>query len=324
VEESAQQLEIVIRRGGGTVGQVNVIVKTKDGSAVAGSDFIGVYGSELSWEEGDNENKTLQLIIILDGLPEMSETFTVVLDRVSGGAVLGGLRETLITILANEGLPTDGVVVQVKVVLSTFTASLPADSPERQDFILQFRKDISQCLNVSISRISVQYLQEYYGETLVCFNILSGAQPTDPSPSSLASKLLVLVGNPNSTIYQGPVTRYIDPNYMPQVATVGASPSKGNDKLGIALSIVLGVLGGVFVLSVILCYLKRKQLKDWFAWHVFSNHFTRFMGTQDENASHDMPMEASSPMPPPVELQETPDEDDSGETDEGSSKGHNQ
>lgn len=107
VNEAAGTVTLTVSRGGGTGGAVSVDYATAGGSAVSGVDFTSSSGT-LTWADGDGADKTIVVPIINDADYEPVETFTVTLSNPQGGAALGGLATTTVSILSddNPNVPT--------------------------------------------------------------------------------------------------------------------------------------------------------------------------------------------------------------------------
>ena len=81
--------------------QVSVGFRVIDGSALLNLDFVIL--SAFVTLARDETQKRIPLEIIDDRVPEMSETFSVVLtDRITGGAMLGTRTRTDVTILPSD------------------------------------------------------------------------------------------------------------------------------------------------------------------------------------------------------------------------------
>jgi hypothetical protein len=88
VKEEAGDVIIVVKRQGGSTGQVTVDYATSPGTAAPGEDYEDTAGT-LSWEDGDREDKTFAVPILDDDVPEGLELFSVALSNPSGGLDLG-------------------------------------------------------------------------------------------------------------------------------------------------------------------------------------------------------------------------------------------
>ncbi len=89
VSERAGVLRIPVRRFGGANGSVSASFSTSDTSALAGVDFVGLSFAQLAWSDMDDAIRYLSVQIISDSMPEDTETFTVFIQNVQGGASLG-------------------------------------------------------------------------------------------------------------------------------------------------------------------------------------------------------------------------------------------
>lgn len=88
VDESTQTIDIrVSRPAGRSEGVVTVDYMTVDGSAEQGTDYIANSGT-LTFQDNES-SKVISIEIVNDEIFESDETFFIVLDNPSGGAVLG-------------------------------------------------------------------------------------------------------------------------------------------------------------------------------------------------------------------------------------------
>lgn len=98
VQESDGEVIVVVRRHGSTAGEVGVSYETVDGSALAGEDYTATAGT-LIWPDGDGEDKTIVIEILVDEVDEPLETFGVVLSEPTGEVTLGAVASTVVRIL---------------------------------------------------------------------------------------------------------------------------------------------------------------------------------------------------------------------------------
>jgi hypothetical protein len=108
VAENAGIVRVTVARVGGSDGAVTVKYSTNQDSAVAGTDYNAASGT-LSWADGDATSRALTVQILDDFGFEGDQTFRVALSQPTGGAMLGGPSETVITIADNEVAFAGGV-----------------------------------------------------------------------------------------------------------------------------------------------------------------------------------------------------------------------
>ncbi len=96
VNEADGTATITVERGG-SQGAVTVDFATSDGTAIDGSDYTSISGT-LSWADGDNTAKTINVSILDDNAEESSETFTVALNNATGGATIGTNASATVTV----------------------------------------------------------------------------------------------------------------------------------------------------------------------------------------------------------------------------------
>ena len=76
--------------------QVTVTFEVTEGTALSGLDYR-VTSNQVTMRRGES-SAPLPVTIIDDNIPEFSETFTVTLNQVSGGGVLGTITQTNVII----------------------------------------------------------------------------------------------------------------------------------------------------------------------------------------------------------------------------------
>ena len=103
-DESSGTASITLTRRGGTAGAVGVLVYIAGGTASPGSDypFYIDYVESIQWPDGDASDKVLALPIFDDAILEGDETVTLVLASPAGGAALGTLSATVLTVVDSE------------------------------------------------------------------------------------------------------------------------------------------------------------------------------------------------------------------------------
>lgn len=92
---------ITLRRSGGSDGTVSATVTATTGTADT-SDFTGS-SFNASWGSGQSGPRTISIPIVNDTDDEGSESFSVELTSVSGGAGIGATSSAVVTILDNDG-----------------------------------------------------------------------------------------------------------------------------------------------------------------------------------------------------------------------------
>lgn len=94
-----------VTRNGGSEGAVTVqYTITNEGTANIGLDYLGGIGI-LSWADGDNTPKAIDLTLVDDQLIEDPETIQLRLDNPTGGATLGLYQSATLIITDNDKLP---------------------------------------------------------------------------------------------------------------------------------------------------------------------------------------------------------------------------
>lgn len=101
VGEAGGEVLLTLTRTGGDDGAVSVEVHTADGTASGGFDYTST-GALVSWEDNDDDPKVLAIAIVDDGDDEPNETFIVTISAPTGGATLGAVTSTTVTINDND------------------------------------------------------------------------------------------------------------------------------------------------------------------------------------------------------------------------------
>lgn len=104
VDEGAGMATVSVSRFGGSIGAVSVAYATASGTATSGSDFTAVSGT-LSWTNGESGIKTFTIPVNSDAAPEGLEAILVGLSSPTGGATLGTLSSSIVTIVDDDSPP---------------------------------------------------------------------------------------------------------------------------------------------------------------------------------------------------------------------------
>lgn len=130
VLESDGTAVITITRQDGSDGAISVRLTTSDGTATAGEDYTAV-DTVVEWEDGDDEDKTVEITISNDSDVESDETVIITLSDVTGDAELG-LSEATLTIInddEDDGGESGVMTLLVKQSDTTRTGSSDGTTP---------------------------------------------------------------------------------------------------------------------------------------------------------------------------------------------------
>jgi hypothetical protein len=101
VSEDAGQVEITINRFGGSDGTVSVDWRTLGVSATFAEDYGSFDWTTIVFADGET-TRTEVVTIVDDSIDENDETFKVLLNNPTGGATIGSLSESLVTIIDDD------------------------------------------------------------------------------------------------------------------------------------------------------------------------------------------------------------------------------
>eukprot|EP00753_Platysulcus_tardus_P021184 PLAT8657.1.p1 GENE.PLAT8657.1~~PLAT8657.1.p1 ORF type:complete len:957 (+),score=349.10 PLAT8657.1:516-3386(+) len=295
VREDSGTVMVNVSRLGSLAGDVVVHYATVDGTALAVHDFVQQAGS-LSWTTGDNRDKSIFVELVDDRHPEAAEQFTLVLSSPSAGAQLGDYRTATIHLPASDNDAIDDSSVEMRLHLL-----LPLNSTSAEElFKAAFIADLAEALQVDSDRLLLEaVILEADGEYVVFYILppLKGADDQRPAPA-LADMLVRMIQDPESALFQGTVTRFIDVSYVPRVTTRSAdkpqpAPAAPTNSIG-AASIFLIVLLIVCVVGGAVAFYKRRQLSQWLLWKLGGFRF---------NALHEGGLEDSMELGPPAKVE---------------------
>lgn len=94
---------LTVRRTNGDSGAVSVGYETLGGTAEEGVDYLAASGV-LDWADGDSGDREIEVELVDDAEIEPDESFRIRLSAPTGGAVLGPLAETVVTV-RDDDLP---------------------------------------------------------------------------------------------------------------------------------------------------------------------------------------------------------------------------
>lgn len=101
MKESIGKASLVLERTKGTDGTITVTWVSKDVSAISGKDYIGGTGT-IMFEHGE-QIKSVDIEITDEKQFEKDESFIIKLRNPTGGASLGRLQKTIVTIVNDDG-----------------------------------------------------------------------------------------------------------------------------------------------------------------------------------------------------------------------------
>jgi hypothetical protein len=105
--QSSGSLKITVNRTGGSNGAASVAYSTKNGTAVAGTDFTAASGT-LKWTDGDTAAKTFSVAISNTTPFSGSRTFSVSLSSPSAGATVSSPSTATVAISGSAASPSAG------------------------------------------------------------------------------------------------------------------------------------------------------------------------------------------------------------------------
>jgi len=106
VGEDVGSALLTVTRTGGSDAAISVdYTTTSNGSATAGSDYMGTSGT-LYWADGETSSKTFTVTVIDDTEPEGDETVDLVLSNPTGGVTLGIQASSVLSISDNDLVTT--------------------------------------------------------------------------------------------------------------------------------------------------------------------------------------------------------------------------
>lgn len=188
-DESAGTATITINRVNGSNGAVGITVKTTDDSAKSGSDYEAL-DLAVSFADGET-SASVPLTVIDDDLAELSESLTLTLSAISGGAILGADKTATLTITDSD---------------SDFTPALDAIELQSQA--------ITRPPLVDLKKTSVMDPESTYLEIINSIPVLEIGEVTAVQPTS--GVMEILLGTDKFYFYPVAVRRS-DPGSLPLV-----------------------------------------------------------------------------------------------------------
>jgi len=158
VFESAGEVVLSVERFHGDEGQVVVEYWTEDGTAVEGEDYVGVSGS-LTWEDGEDDRRTVALSILDDEEFEVRETVELHLAVVDGDAQLH---------------PGHGFAI-LQIMDASEDDGEPGEEDPTDPGRVEFSDDELQALEGETARIAVERKGGGFGAVSVAFATVDGS-----------------------------------------------------------------------------------------------------------------------------------------------------
>ena len=104
-DENDGTVDLTVTRTGLTDGEVTVAFQTISGTAKGGWDYVAESETIVTFADGDAVPKTITIDLINDTAAEPSETFSVLLSGLTGGADLGATSTATVTITDTDTEP---------------------------------------------------------------------------------------------------------------------------------------------------------------------------------------------------------------------------
>lgn len=147
VGENGGSLALSVQRTVGKFGAVSVQYFTSNGTASAGTDFVSATGT-LTWADGDDTNKTINITILNDTVYQNTHSFTVRLKN-PVSATLGSPSNSLVTITEDDPRPgqIDYLIITSDALVPAFT-NLAVHRQTYNGFVTEMR---------TVSNISTSY-----------------------------------------------------------------------------------------------------------------------------------------------------------------------
>ncbi len=197
VNENAGTVSFTINRTGGSDGAVSVSIATANGSATAGQDYTA-NSSTLNFAAGET-SKSFTVSIIDDVIDEVNETFSVSLSSPTGGATLGTVTVSTVTIIDND--------VPGGVPGSTISGAIFIDHVENSVAIRGGADPIRNGLKDSdengLSGVAVRLVGTDSSGQAVNRSALTGAQGGYTFSNVVPGNYQVIYDVPNTVIFLG-------------------------------------------------------------------------------------------------------------------------
>ncbi|HNP36477.1 MAG TPA: Calx-beta domain-containing protein [Woeseiaceae bacterium] len=104
VSTKASNIDLRVRRTGGSTGTLSVDFRTVDGTALAGADYVGANGT-LTWLDGDMTDKMIQITTRDIALTDDTVHFSVELFNSSGGLAIDRTMLSISSYVRSGGTP---------------------------------------------------------------------------------------------------------------------------------------------------------------------------------------------------------------------------
>ena len=216
VNENGGKVDVVIKRVGGSDGAVTVGFRTGLISAKNDLDYVGIPLVTQTFASGVTQ-KTISIGIIDDKVIEPTETFKVLLSDPTGGATLGAVTESIITILDDDTIATQTVANpgSFEFAVGAYTVS---ENDGKVDVIINRvgGSDGSVTVDFRTGLISAKNDTDYVGIPLKSLSFASGetwkierVTIINDSIQESTETFKVILSNPTSGSTLGAVTESI-------------------------------------------------------------------------------------------------------------------
>jgi len=168
VAENGPQVEIALTRIGASTGKLTYQYQLVGGTAVVGEDVEALSGT-LTWEDGDNSEKTITATLIDDHDSESDESFTITLSSEDGSRI--GEKGTItVNLLDDENNQAPEITLNENFEVNTgqsVTLSAQATDPESDPMEFQWSQTSGTNVNIDdITQLSTFFVAPNSPSTL--------------------------------------------------------------------------------------------------------------------------------------------------------------
>jgi hypothetical protein len=121
-QQSSGSVKVSVSRAGGSTGAVSVNYATKNGTAVAGSDYTAESGT-LSWADSDSADREISIPLSTAAFTG-NKTFSVTLTAASAASVVGSPGSANVTVTGNSATSTVSAVQPGQIALAASSVSV--------------------------------------------------------------------------------------------------------------------------------------------------------------------------------------------------------
>jgi hypothetical protein len=288
--EDMTTLEVKLTRVGGKKGKATVFVHSYGDTATENEDYRGVH-KKIEWNDGEDGQKKIYVVILPDALPEANERFTLKLE--SSSLIDESAAVATVIIKANDQHNVvSGFTASVTYRIDIQWSNLADTAITLQE---QIREEFATVFAVNTERLAVAFTKDDES-SLTLVTLIIGTDDSGDKPYEVLSRISKALRKPKHAIYLKDNGKLIDKTFHPRFeaqSTTFENPTTNDQeesaykelldtstvKVSTIITIVVISACLLFMVGLYLYY-HRVKVSEWVLWKMGGFRFQKLRAVE--------------------------------------------